>query len=174
MESCPSEERISSWGCGGRTCVIVIGSPPCLTRVLVVLARWSPLIPLISSNFLTPSNKSLLYCRCHPVLNYIMLPSSPTIHSNESAYTLATVQHSEIDESSSLLNSSSESSSAPLVSYGTAPVHPPHHTRRVIFNATLKMALLFVLSCIFLGGTLWIALPTLEPYVITSLSCPLL
>jgi hypothetical protein len=89
------------------------------------------------------------------------------LHSNESAYTLATVH-----ESSSLLH---ESSSAPSVSYGTAPVHqPPHHTRRVIFNATLKMALLFVLSCIFLGGTLWIALPTLEPYAITSLFRPLL
>lgn len=86
------------------------------------------------------------------------------LHPNESAYTLATVQHSEIDESSSLLSSSSSSQhpSSP-VSYGTTPVHPPNHTRRVIFNATLKMALIFVLSCIFLGGTLWIALPTLDP-----------
>jgi hypothetical protein len=78
---------------------------------------------------------------------------------NESAYTLATV-HPDDDESSALL---SASSTAP--SYGSAPVHPPHHARRVIFNATCKMALLFTLSCIFLGGTLWISLPTLEPYV---------
>jgi len=80
------------------------------------------------------------------------------LHSNDSAYTLATVQLPDHEESSSLLSSSS-------VSYGTTPVHPPHHVRRVIFNATLKMAVIFLLSCIVLGGTLWISLPTLEPYV---------
>jgi len=77
-------------------------------------------------------------------------------HSNESAYTLATVHPG---ESSSLLSSES----APSASYGTTPVHPPHHARKVIFNATLKMAVIFLLSCIVLGGTLWISLPTLEP-----------
>jgi len=77
---------------------------------------------------------------------------------NESSYTLATVHHPDTDESTSLLSSSSPS-------YGSAPVHTPHHTRRIIFNATCKMALVFTLSCIILGGTLWIALPTLEPYV---------
>jgi hypothetical protein len=76
---------------------------------------------------------------------------------NESAYTLATVR--DTDEFTSLLSPSSPSS------YGTAPIHPPHHTRRIVFNATCKMALIFILSCIFLGGTLWIALPTLEQYV---------
>ena len=103
-----------------------------------------------------------------------LLPSpSPTLHPNDSAYTLATVQHPEIDESCSLLSpsSSSQHSSSP-VSYGTTPVHPPNHTRRVIFNATLKMALIFVLSCVFLGGTLWIALPTLDPYVLAPRSAP--
>ncbi|KAH9972707.1 hypothetical protein BGW80DRAFT_1437420 [Lactifluus volemus] len=76
---------------------------------------------------------------------------------NESTYTLATVQQPfDNDESSSLL------SPAPI-SYGSAPVHRPHHqTRRVIFNATLKMALIFFLSCTLLGGTLWISLPTLD------------
>jgi hypothetical protein len=82
---------------------------------------------------------------------------------NESAYTLATVQQPDNDESSSLLSSTS-------ISYGATPVHPPHHTRRVIFNATFKMALIFVLSCILLGGTLWISLPTLDLYVDSSLS----
>ena len=78
---------------------------------------------------------------------------------NESAYTLATVHHPDTDEFTALLSPSSPSS------YGSAPVHPPHHTRRVVFNATCKMALIFTLSCLFLGGTLWIVLPTLEPYV---------
>lgn len=74
---------------------------------------------------------------------------------NESAYTLATV---DTDEFTALLSPSSPPS------YGSAPVHPPHHARRVVFNAACKMALIFTLSCILLGGTLWIALPTLEPY----------
>ncbi|KAH9057867.1 oxalate transporter [Lactarius vividus] len=91
------------------------------------------------------------------------LLSSPTFHPNESAYTLATVQHDhESDESSSLLSTSSLHSST-SIAYGTTPMHPPHQTRRVIFNATLKMALIFVVSCMFLGGILWIALPTLDP-----------
>lgn len=76
---------------------------------------------------------------------------------NESEYTLATVEL-DTDELTSLTLSSPPS-------YGTTPVHSPHHTRRVIFNAACKMALIFTLSCIILGGTLWIALPTLEPYV---------
>lgn len=41
-----------------------------------------------------------------------------------------------------------------------SPCLPP--SARVIFNATLKMALIFIVSTIFLGGTLWLALPTLE------------
>jgi hypothetical protein len=97
-------------------------------------------------------------------MNPLLPSSSPTLHPNESAYTLATVHHPEFDESSSLLSSSSFQYSSPPVPYGTVPVHPPNHTRRVILNATLKMALIFVLSCILLGGTLWIALPTLDPY----------
>jgi hypothetical protein len=39
---------------------------------------------------------------------------------------------------------------------------------RVIFNATLKMACIFAVSTLFLGGTLWLALPTLEPYVLPT------
>jgi hypothetical protein len=99
-----------------------------------------------------------------PTMNVQSNPllSSPTFHPNESAYTLATVQHDhESNESSSLLSNSSSTS----IAYGTTPIHPPHQARRVIFNATLKMALIFVVSCIFLGGILWVALPTLDPYV---------
>jgi hypothetical protein len=94
------------------------------------------------------------------------LLGSPTFHANESAYTLATVQH-ENDESSSLLSTSSSQLSS--MSYGTTPIHPPHQTRRVIFNATLKMAVIFFVSCLFLGGILWVALPTLDPYVSSTL-----
>lgn len=144
---------MSSCGCGGRTCVIAIGST---TRVLVVLARSSAQIPLISRN--TFSRKLIYYYPPRPTPS-TMNPLSSL--SNDSAYTLATVQHNnpDTDEFTSLLSPSSPSS------YGSAPIHPPHHTRRVVFNATCKMALIFSLSCIFLGGTLWIVLPTLDPYV---------
>src|SRR5712675_382299 len=84
---------------------------------------------------------------------------------NDSAYTLATVHQQETDEFTSLLAPSSPS-------YGSVPVHPPHHARRVVFIATCKMALIFTLSCLFLGGTLWITLPTLEQYVHFLLCLP--
>lgn len=51
-------------------------------------------------------------------------------------------------------------------SYGaTFPRSPcmPSSSGRIIFNATLKMACLFAVSTALLGGTLWLALPTLEP-----------
>ncbi|KAI1797460.1 hypothetical protein LXA43DRAFT_969413 [Ganoderma leucocontextum] len=45
--------------------------------------------------------------------------------------------------------------------YGAAPPSQPS-SRKLIWNATLKMAAIFFLSTAFLGGTLWVALPTLE------------
>ena len=36
-------------------------------------------------------------------------------------------------------------------------------SRKIIFNAMLKMTCIFLLSTTALGGTLWLALPTLEP-----------
>ncbi|KAI0059160.1 hypothetical protein BV25DRAFT_1829193, partial [Artomyces pyxidatus] len=89
------------------------------------------------------------------------LLSSPTIHSNASEYTLATVHenyHDEDEESASLLSTTSQS-------YGSTPeaarTHP--NARKIIFNAALKMALIFVISSVVLGGTLWLALPPLDP-----------
>ncbi|KAI0261559.1 hypothetical protein BC834DRAFT_469120 [Gloeopeniophorella convolvens] len=93
--------------------------------------------------------------------------SSPTLHANSSAYTLATV-HQLDDESSSLLSPSS-SILPSAYNYGATPTHSPQRTRRVIFNAALKMALIFVFSCLVLGGTLWLALPTLDLCVHLSL-----
>jgi hypothetical protein len=47
-------------------------------------------------------------------------------------------------------------------SYGTTNSPPRPSSGRVILQATLKMACIFLVSTILLGGTLWIALPTLE------------
>lgn len=87
-----------------------------------------------------------------------------TCHSNSSAYTLATVH---IDDSA--LHSPSPSSPlltpAPTPSYGaTFPRSPgvPHNSRKLIFNAALKMSTIFLISTLLLGSTLWIALPTLD------------
>ncbi|KAF8622550.1 hypothetical protein AX15_006903 [Amanita polypyramis BW_CC] len=80
--------------------------------------------------------------------------SGPAFADNASTYTLHTVN--------------GDHDRAPLITpltpaYGAtlrSPARPS--SRKIIFNATLKMALIFVLSSILLGGTLWLALPTLD------------
>ena len=93
-----------------------------------------------------------------------------TVHSNASAYTLATVRDDDDD---------GDGDTAPLLSpltprepsYGTAPLSPAVHnnSRRIIFNAALKMGVIFLVSSLFLGGTLWLALPTLDECAPVSL-----
>ncbi|KAI0073674.1 hypothetical protein K474DRAFT_1627173 [Panus rudis PR-1116 ss-1] len=74
---------------------------------------------------------------------------------NRSAYSLATVRD-EPTSRTSLLGSSQGTES-----YGaTEPSRPS--SRRILMNATLKMAVIFILSTAFLGGTLWLALPQLD------------
>ncbi len=55
----------------------------------------------------------------------------------------------------SLLSTQSEAS------YGAVPPSQPS-SRKLIWNATLKMGAIFICSTVILGGTLWLALPTLE------------
>jgi hypothetical protein len=88
-----------------------------------------------------------------------------TYHSNSSAYTLATVH----DDDEPMRT---HSPTTPLLtpapnsaSYGaTFPRSPgvPPNSRKLIFNAALKMSSIFIISTLLLGGTLWIALPTLD------------
>lgn len=80
-------------------------------------------------------------------------------HDAGSAYSLSTVPDlPSPTQHTALLGSPSSSSTQ---TYGTtAPTQPS--SRRLLVNATLKMALIFVLSTAFLGTTLWLALPTLE------------
>ena len=82
-------------------------------------------------------------------------------HDASSAYSLATVPDlGSPTQRTALLRPSSPSSTH---SYGaTAPVRPS--SRRLLVEATLKMAVIFILSTAFLGVTLWLALPTLEEY----------
>lgn len=90
-----------------------------------------------------------------------------TFHSNSSAYTLATVHF--VDEPAysptALSPTTPLLTPAPNSSYGaTFPRSPgvPTNSRKLIFNAALKMSTIFVVSTLLLGGTLWLALPTLE------------
>lgn len=47
--------------------------------------------------------------------------------------------------------------------YGSAPTNPTRRsTGKLLWNATLKMASIFLISSLVLGVTLWLALPTLE------------
>jgi hypothetical protein len=86
-----------------------------------------------------------------------------TYHSNSSAYTLATVHTDDMlspvhTPASPLLTPNSASYGATFPrSPGVAP-----NSRKLLFNAALKMCTIFVVSTLLLGGTLWIALPTLE------------
>ncbi|KAJ6607366.1 hypothetical protein B0H10DRAFT_1818271 [Mycena sp. CBHHK59/15] len=75
-------------------------------------------------------------------------------HSNASEYTLRTLP--ETDDTP--LNTPT------TPSYGATftPEHARPSSRRLIFNATFKMACVFVVSTVLLGSILWIALPTLE------------
>lgn len=43
-----------------------------------------------------------------------------------------------------------------------SPTAPAPNSRKLLFNAALKMSTIFVVSTIVLGGTLYFALPTLE------------
>jgi hypothetical protein len=87
-------------------------------------------------------------------LPYIDLNHSNT--RNASSYTLHTVADS--SDAEPLLSPSTPS-------YGATFPHPPAQrtsSKKLIFNATLKMAAIFAVSTVVLGGTLWLALPTLE------------
>ena len=83
--------------------------------------------------------------------------NNSTVPDDRSAYSMATVYDAPSPDSrTSLL---SHHSSEP--SYGaTGPSQPS--SRKLLWNATLKMAVIFTVSTIVLGGTLWLALPTLE------------
>jgi len=91
-------------------------------------------------------------------------------HQNESAYTLATVHTDEpelfefADDRAHLLALDSDSGSV----YGATPAqsHAPHTSSpKLLLKAAIRMAAVFVLSTILLGGTLWLTLPTLDEYV---------
>ncbi|KAH6909148.1 hypothetical protein BKA70DRAFT_226987 [Coprinopsis sp. MPI-PUGE-AT-0042] len=92
-------------------------------------------------------------------LNRSDLPSESQREAAGSTYTLNTVAYNDNDD-----DARSPLLSPATPNYGaTVPRSPgPVNTRRIVFNAMLKMAVLLVLGTAFLGGVLWIALPTLE------------
>jgi hypothetical protein len=92
-------------------------------------------------------------------------------HQNASAYTLTTVHPDDdpevmefADDRAPLLTPDSEAGS----SYGATPARSqaPHTSSpRLLLKAAIRMAAVFILSTILLGGTLWLTLPTLDEYV---------
>ncbi|KAI0636192.1 oxalate transporter [Trametes polyzona] len=90
-------------------------------------------------------------------------PSTPfadyprTIPDDRSAYSMATVY----DMPSPTARTSLLSVDSNDEGYGVATPSRPSN-KRLLWNATLKMGVIFFLSTALLGGTLWLALPTLE------------
>lgn len=100
----------------------------------------------------------LLYNRAEPPSEYP--------RSNASLYTLDIMNPRPYDDDDDRDSERSSLISPETPNYGaTFPRSPcvPSSTGRVVLNATLKMAVIFAISTLFLGGTLWLALPTLEP-----------
>ncbi|EPQ54303.1 hypothetical protein GLOTRDRAFT_111626 [Gloeophyllum trabeum ATCC 11539] len=93
--------------------------------------------------------------------------SHGTHHSNASAYTLATVHLDDRPTSpapsdqSPLLAENQNNLNAYGTTFPSAAGHQPS-SRRLLVNAAIKMALVFVVSTLVLGGTLWLALPPLD------------
>ncbi|KAF8515389.1 oxalate transporter [Hysterangium stoloniferum] len=86
-------------------------------------------------------------------------------HPNSSQYTLRTIHDDDGAEVEVDVSTPLPSASPTTPNYGTIfPLRSPGvpSIRRPLFNAALKMAVLFVVSTLVLGGTLWLALPTLD------------
>lgn len=75
-----------------------------------------------------------------------------------STYTLATVDQDVHNSSSPLLTPATPNYGATVPRSPTGPIN----SRRIVFNAMLKLAVMMVVGTAFLGGVLWLALPTLE------------
>lgn len=91
---------------------------------------------------------------------------------NASTYTLATISRPGSPDSfdsdrSPLLGRGERETNTRFFSYGTIPriLGLEGASRKKLMNAALKMAALFVLSSLLLGGTLWLALPTVDELV---------
>lgn len=107
-----------------------------------------------------------------PVLSYRTMQPIPQVlqehtqqdpyQDNSSAYSLSTVPDapSSPTQRTALLASPTSSQ----VRYGAAPASRPS-SKRLLLEATLKMAAMFIISTALLGLTLWLALPTLDEYV---------
>jgi len=79
---------------------------------------------------------------------------------NASVYTMNTLGYRDDDSNSDRSYLVAPETPTYGATFPRSPCLPP--SAKVIFNATLKMALVFIVSTIFLGGTLWLALPTLD------------
>ena len=131
------------------------------------------------SSLMPPSSSPPHYASVigSPVASSSSLGHDALQHSNASAYTLATIPRPASSSSPRSLSPvsvrSHGSDRSPLLrsdesessTYGaTMPMSPNANisSRKILLNAGIKMAVLFVVSTLVLGGTLWLALPPLE------------
>ena len=139
-----------------------------------VSATWSSCAAVLFAAADTPSSSHcvLAHSTCPWFVSSVPRPSAtmqslPSVlqeshpqepySDNRSSYSLATVHDDPSPSQSTALLASARADR----SYGTASPAQPS-SRRILMNATLKMAVIFIVSTAVLGVTLWLALPTLE------------
>ena len=115
----------------------------------------STLAPVASAPAPTATASSL------PAATKLVTPQHPA-SLNASVYTLNTPKYREDASSDRTHLVSLENPS-----YGSTFPRPPciRPSKGMIFGATFKMAVVFIVTTILLGSTLWFALPTLDAYV---------
>lgn len=118
---------------------------PAQASVSAPVSSYSPL-----------SKTSRDYIQLNNNNNFIIaIPSSTTMHhSNTSEYTLNTVH-----DTDPLLPQDDTSF------YGSTQDSPRPSSTRLLLSAALRMAAIFLVATLLLGGTLFLALPTLSPCV---------
>ena len=120
---------------------------------LIVLQLLANVVPT-SARLLCPRSRDYYLSFIIYLFNYLLIiPPLIMLHQNTSEYTLDTVH-----DTAPLLQDSPSF-------YGSHDTHPRPSPTRLLLAAALRMAALFLVASLLLGGTLFLALPTLDPCV---------
>ena len=152
-------------------------APTTVSRSFKALLTYL-VFPMALPHFSPPEERPLSRTQSKALANNLRLTNPLHTHANSSSYTLRTIPTNDHDFPTTTTDPLAPWQTDPSRGYGATPGSPsfwarspgmPSFRRPLLMNAAIKMAVLFIVSCLVLGGTLWIALPTLEEYVYFSL-----